>query len=265
MSRQPKEDSHHQAFAQLLRGELSSLSLDRVALQVARLEFPSLQLVELSAGLDQLATEVRARMIHGFRLAAERRLFEELGFAGNEDDYYNPRNSCLNWVLESRIGIPISLSVLYIEVARRLGVAVDGIAAPGHFLVRLEDDGETFYLDPFRGGLIREDVESEVPSTLLLPASARVIAVRMLNNLRQIYLERRAWEKAEQTLNWLLLVDARDGDAWRQRSAARAALGRFRAAALDLERFLQLSPDSPDAEQMRQQVSQLHRMHATQN
>jgi regulator of sirC expression with transglutaminase-like and TPR domain len=259
------EDSRTIAFAQLLRGEIPSLTLDRVALEVARLEYPALPLAAITQPLDQLAQEVRSRMIQGFRLAAERRLFEELGFAGNEEDYYNPRNSCLNWVLESHTGIPITLSIVYIEVARRLGVRVDGIGAPGHFLIRLEDDGDTFYLDPFRGGLIRENVESDIPANFLVSATPRTIAIRMLNNLRQIYLERRAWPKAEAVLNWILTADPRDGAALRQRSATRAALRQFRAAALDLERFLSLHADSPDAEELRRQLTQLHRMHASQN
>ncbi len=253
------------AFAQLLRGEPQALTLDRVALEVARLEFPNLTLDQITAPLDQLAAEVRSRMLHGFRLAAQRRLFEELGFAGNEDDYYNPLNSCLNWVLDTRTGIPISLCVLYIEVARRLGVRVDGVSAPGHFLVRLEDDGETFYLDPFRGGIIRDDVESEVPATLLLPATPRVIAIRMLNNLRQIYIDRRSWLKAQAVLDWILTADPRDADALRQRSATRASLRRFKAAAQDLERYLQIAPESPDTEELQKQLLQLRRLHAAQN
>lgn len=259
------EDSNTAAFARLLRGEDKELSLDRVALEVARLEFAGLPLAAITKPLDQLAQEVRSRMLHGFRLAAERRIFEELGFAGNEDDYYNPLNSCLNWVLRSRAGIPISLSLLYIEVARRLGVVVDGIAAPGHFLVRLDDDGESFYLDPFRGGIIREDIESEIPSTLLLPATPRVIAIRMLNNLRQIYIERRAWSKAAAVLDWILTADPRDGDALRQRSATRAGLHQFRAAAQDLERFLSLHSEAANADEIRKQIHQLNRMHASQN
>jgi regulator of sirC expression with transglutaminase-like and TPR domain len=258
-------DSNSDAFSRLLRGDNGALTLDLVALVVARIEFPHLQAPEIVAPLDRLAAEVRARMRHGFRLAAERRLFEELSFAGNEVDYYNPLNSCLNWVLDSKLGIPISLSVLYMEVARRLDVRVDGIAAPGHFLIRLEEDGDTYYLDPFRGGIIREDLESEIDPQFLNASPPRAIAIRMLNNLRQIYLERRVWAKAEAVLNWLLTAEPRDGDALRQRSAARAGQHRYKASAADLEQYLKLFPQVQDADDLNNQLLRLKRMHASQN
>jgi regulator of sirC expression with transglutaminase-like and TPR domain len=258
-------DKTRAALEEILRGREDALTLDRAAAEIARIEFPALQDAEVVAQLDRLAEAVQKRMQYGFRLAAERHLFEALGYAGNEEDYYNPHNSCLNWVLSSKRGIPITLCVMYMEVARRLNVAVDGIGAPGHFLVRLEEDGDTFYLDPFRGGIIREEVEEEVDARYLAPARKRSIIIRMLNNLRQIYLERRAWAKAEAVLDLVLTADPKDGDALRQRSAARAARQRFKAAAQDLERYLALFPDVEDAEELKKQLSRLQRMHAAQN
>jgi regulator of sirC expression with transglutaminase-like and TPR domain len=253
------------AFLQLLLGQETAISLDRAAVRVAEIELGVLEERSVLTELDRLAELVRREMLHGFRLAAERVLFERLGFGGNEDDYYNPRNSCLPWVLAERRGIPIALSVVYIEVARRLGIAVDGIAAPGHFVVRIEEAGDTYYLDPFRGGLIREDIEEEVEPHHLLPAKQRAIVIRMLNNLRQIYLARRSWAKAERTLDYLLSADPRDLDAFRQRSAARAGLRKFRLAAQDLERILELSPSHPEADEFKLQVTRLNRLHAGQN
>ncbi len=253
------------AFVHLLQGQETALTLDRAAARIAAIETGILEERETIRELDRLADLVREEMIHGFRLAAERVLFERLGFGGNEEDYYNPRNSCVPWVLAERRGIPIALSVIYMEVGRRLGVAVDGIGAPGHFLVRLEEDGDTYYLDPFRGGLIRDEVEGEVDARFLAPAPKRAIAIRMLNNLRQIYIGRKSWAKAERVLDFLLLADPRDGDALRQRSAARAGIRRFRAAAQDLEQLLSLEPAHSDAEEIKTQIIRLNRLHAGQN
>jgi regulator of sirC expression with transglutaminase-like and TPR domain len=252
-------------FRAVLQGDESALELDLGAYVIASLVAPPVAVSHYLSQLDQLAQRVAARSQWGFRLGAQSLLFDELGFAGNEDDYYNPRNSCLPWVLASKRGIPITLSALYIEVARRLGVPVHGIAAPGHFLVRLQEDGEDFYIDPFRRGKIRDDIAEDLPAPLRSPAPKQIIFLRMLNNLRQIYLLRRNWEKASAILTYILTADPHDGDALRQRSAARAGLQQFRGAASDLELFLRLEPQHPEAKALEEQLSTLRRMHASTN
>ena len=249
----------------ILRLEDESINLDEAALLIARIEYPNLPLAPWLAELDYHAEEIRRRNTRSFRLAAQQYLFGELQLAGNEDDYYNAHNSCLNYVLESRRGIPITLCLLYMELGRRLGVEVDGIGAPGHFLVRLEEEDDTYYLDIYNGGKIRDDIEGEVDARFLVAAPKRMILIRMLNNLRIIYLQRQAWTKAAEVLNLLLEADPVDADALRQRAATLAATHRFQAAAQDLDRYLQLRPFDPDKEELQGQISRLRRMHAHKN
>lgn len=254
-----------QALRRLLRQEEESIELDVAALLVAQIEFPDLPLEPYLATLDFHASEIHRRRRRSFRLAIHDYLFHTAGFAGNVADYYNPHNSCLNRVLETKTGIPITLSVLYIELARRLGVPVDGIGAPGHFIVRLEEEDDTYYIDPFQQGLIRDDVLEDVPESALLPAPKRTIVIRMLNNLRLIYLQRQNWTKARQVLDLLLEADPVDADAIRQRAATLAATQQFRSAAEELERYLKLRPFDPDKEELQNQIGRLHRMHSHKN
>jgi regulator of sirC expression with transglutaminase-like and TPR domain len=249
----------------ILRMEDESINLDEAALHIARIEFPDLPIAPWLAELDYHAEQIRQRNPRSFRLAAHEYLFNELCFAGNEEDYYNPHNSCLNHVLESRRGIPITLSILYIELARRLGIKVDGIGAPGHFLVRLEEEDDTYYLDVYNQGRIRETVEEEVDARFLVAAPKRMILIRMLNNLRMIYLQRQAWTKAATVLDLLLEADPVDADALRQRAATLAANHRFQAATHDLDTYLRLRPFDPDKEELQNQISRLRRMHAHKN
>ncbi len=254
-----------EALEALLGGEESALPLDEAALAIAAIEFPDLRARACLEALDAHAKAIARAGGSGFRTEAERHLFQREGFRGNDNDYYDPRNSCLNWVLESKRGIPISLSVLYMELGRRLGVEVNGIAAPGHFVVRLLEEGDVYYIDPFRGGAIRDDLEEELPATVLRPATKRVIVLRMLNNLRQIYLNRRAWRKAELVLDWILRGEPLDRSAWQQRAAARIGLRRYRDAVRDLEQMLALKPDTDDRKEIETQIRQLREMQSLLN
>ena len=239
-------------------------NLDEAALHIARIVYPNLPLAPWLAELDFHAEEIRRRSSRGFRVGAHEYLFQELGISGNEDDYYNANNSCLNYVLETRKGIPITLCLLYMELGRRLGVTVDGIGAPGHF-VRIDEEGDTYYIDPHKGGQIREDIEEELDPRYLVATPKRVMLVRMLNNLRLIFLQRQAWGKAADVLNLLLEADPLDADALRQRAATCAATQRYQVAAQDLERYLQLRPMDPDKEELQGQIARLRRMHAHKN
>jgi regulator of sirC expression with transglutaminase-like and TPR domain len=253
------------ALLSILRYQDEEPNLDLACLQIAEIEFPGLPAQPWLDTLDFHAEQIHRLGLPSFRLAAHRYLFAEAGFRGNEEDYYNPLNSCLNHVLESHGGIPITLSVIYMEIARRLGVKVDGIGAPGHFLVRLDEDGDEYYIDPFRRGQIRDDVVGEVDVRYLTPTPKRTILIRMLNNLRLIYLQRQSWRKASRVLDLLLEADPVDADALRQRAASYAATLRYRSAAQDLERYLELRPFDPDIEELKGQVTRLHRMHAHKN
>jgi len=179
-------------------------TLDQAALLIGAWDYPERDLDKYRAQLDRIAHKVApevelATSGIGRARAISDCLFDHLGFAGNTDDYYDPRNSFLCDVLDRRIGIPISLSVLYLEVARRVGVLAQGVNFPGHFLVRVAIEDAWLFLDPYSGGraLTPTDLEALLrkttnPDAILEPsviaaASKRQILSRMLVNLAGIY------------------------------------------------------------------------------
>jgi regulator of sirC expression with transglutaminase-like and TPR domain len=209
----------------LLAGEESVL-LDVAALELASVEYPGLNTGPFLDLLDSYARELGERLDEDssgqeFVEAARLYLFEELGFQGNQQDYYHPSNSCLNDVLTDRTGLPITLAVVFMEVARRLGRKVNGIGLPGHFLVQYEDTDYSAYLDPFHGGrflslqqcreLALEAARVDIfqAPQYLTPVSRRHIVVRMLNNLRNAYARRQEARKSIEVLN--LLLEAEPG------------------------------------------------------
>ncbi|MBM3814180.1 MAG: hypothetical protein FJW20_21350 [Acidimicrobiia bacterium] len=205
----------------LVIGGDETVPLDVAALELASIEFPGLEPEPFLELLDSYATELAERVSDGeeFVEAARQYLFDELGFCGNQADYYHPRNSCLNEVLVHRAGLPITLSVVYMELARRLGRNVAGIGLPGHFLVRYSESGSTAYIDPFHGGRIlsvsqcrdlalevaRIDID-QAPASLE-PVTRRHIVVRMLNNLRNAYQRTRQISRAIAVLDLLIEAD----------------------------------------------------------
>ncbi len=153
------KDPDAQSLVDLLARRPSRIELDRAALEIARIEYPNL---DAGASIEQLdhhalAIAERARDLsdgRSFVEAANEYLFVEAGFRGNDEDYYNPENSCLNRVLETKRGIPITLSVIYIEIARRLSKPARGVGLPGHFIVRYDDAEYSALIDPYHGGAI---------------------------------------------------------------------------------------------------------------
>ena len=250
----------------LLAGQRSDLSLDRAALILATIEYPGLALEANLHALDSLAEAVAERTRfaangHEFIAEANRFLFEELGFRGNAEDYYNPHNSCLNEVLKQRAGIPISLSVMYLEIARRLERPVFGIGLPGHFVVRYDDGQYATYIDPFQGGALLNADECYALASVKFPdprvlqaVDNRQILFRMINNLRGIYFSRRLYRKALQVMD--LLIDATPSvpDHYKQRAMLHFQLQQMGAARADLEHYLQMAPDAEDREEREQQL-----------
>ncbi len=184
--------------------------LDIAALEIASIETPDLDPEPFLGILDRIASGIAARLPPSasgpeFVRVANEYLFGDLGFRGNEIDYNDPRNSCLNYVLDRRTGIPIALSVIYIEVARRLGQPVSGVGLPGHFIVEYNDGEFATYIDPFHSGklldleecrqLARDRTGSEADATALAPVGTRYILVRMLNNLRSAYFRGKQFDK----------------------------------------------------------------------
>jgi regulator of sirC expression with transglutaminase-like and TPR domain len=248
--------------------------LDLAALEIASIEAPDLDPQPYLAILDRIASGIASRLPspaagREFVPAANRYFFEELGFHGNEIDYNDPRNSCLNYVLDRRTGLPITLSVVYIEVARRLGQPVSGIGLPGHFIVEYNDGEFSTYIDPFHSGrlltagecrqLARERTGSDADSTALAPVGTRYILVRMLNNLRSAYFRSKQFEKMVAVTDLLLEGFPENAGYYKARGFARLRMRQFRGAQSDLEMYLKYAPDAEDRPQVTQQLGAIHR------
>lgn len=252
----------------------AALPLLPTALLIARDEYPGLDPAEYDALVqshaDHLRTEVQAIESTALKMAAiNRHLFEEVGYTGNHDAYYDPRNSYLNQVLERRLGNPISLAVVQMEVARRLGIPLDGVSFPGHFLVRLPVDGGLLVMDPFNGGrplaveelrerarphLGGEAPDDKVLLQILTPAPHRAILARVLRNLHGVYAEAGEWDRAARSADRVLRLVPEETDALRDRGLAYLELGHIEGARRDLTRYLQQSPDASDAESIRERL-----------
>jgi regulator of sirC expression with transglutaminase-like and TPR domain len=248
--------------------------LDVAALEIASIEAPDLDPQPYLAMLDRMASGIASSLSSGaagreFVPAANRYLFDELGFRGNQVDYNDPRNSCLNYVLDRRTGIPITLSVVYIEVARRLGQPVSGVGLPGHFIVEYNDGDFSAYIDPFQSGrlltaddcrqLARERTGSDADSTALAPVGTRYILVRMLNNLRSAYLRGKQFEKMVAVTDLLLEGFPENAGYYKARGFARLRMRQFRGAQSDLEMYLKYAPDADDRPQVAEQLGAIHR------
>jgi regulator of sirC expression with transglutaminase-like and TPR domain len=205
--------------------------------------------------------------------AINRHLFEELGYAGDHDEYYDPRNSYINEVFERRLGNPISLAVVQIEVARRLGVPLDGVSFPGHFLVRLPVDDGILVMDPFNGGRplgadeLRERAKphlgGDVPDDnallqILDPAPHRAILVRVLRNLHGVYAQREEWDRAARSADRVLKLVPDQPDALRDRGLAYLKMEYRKGALADLSRYLHVAPKASDADAMRERLIDLN-------
>ncbi len=257
----------------------ASLPLLGTALLIARDEYPELEAGTYDTLLQCHAEHLRGEIdaIEAWPLkmqAINRHLFEELGYAGDHEQYYDPRNSYLNEVFERRLGNPISLALVQMEVARRLGMPLDGISFPGHFLVRLPVDDGVLVMDPFNRGRpldvdeLRErakphlggDVpDDEALQHILSPASHRGMLVRMLRNLHGVYVERGDWERAVRSADRILRLSPGSGEALRDRGLGYLELGYAHGARQDLMRYLQLHPSASDSDVLRDRLIGLGR------
>ncbi len=261
------------AFAEILRASDERIDLAHSALLIAAEEYPALDIAGYLARLDELAGEVAPRLLPA-RTAAERVavlnqfLFAEQGFAGNREHYEDPRNSFLNEVLDRCAGIPITLSLVYMEVARRAGVEVDGVGFPGHFLVK-HGTQAPIIVDTFFGAVLtREECQSRLAAMLGAPAqlrpelhlrkaSAREILVRLLGNLKVLYIRSADFGRALACCERILLVAPDTPHELRDRGLVYEKLECFGAAAADLKRFLELAPDDESAAAVRERLASL--------
>jgi regulator of sirC expression with transglutaminase-like and TPR domain len=256
---------------------LAALPDDRVdvlvgALLIAKDEYPALDVGFESGRLDEIAAPLGR--LDGLDAADQatllgERLFGECGFRGNADDYYDPKNSFLNDVLDRKVGIPITLSLVYTEVARRAGVPASGVGFPGHFLVRIETvSGEPLVIDPFGGGRVvgrgtleslleRGGAQGRGKRSLLAPASARGILFRMLMNLKGVYASRGELSRLLVVLSRLLELSPDSATELRDRGLVAMRLGATRVAESDLRRYVELLPDASDVDEMRKLVGKL--------
>jgi len=265
-------------FQALIEQPDDEIDLAEGALLIAKKAYPDLDIGDYLSRIDRLAHAVSERLPAAASetdriLALNRYLFVELGFGPNVEDYYDQRNSFLNDVLERRVGIPISLSVLYIEVGRRVGLPLQGVSFPGHFLVKCKLEQGVVVLDPYGSGtsLSLPDLQQRLRATrggevsraivaaMLVAADKKQILARMLRNLKAIYVEQGDHNRALPVMDWIVSVVPGDAAEVRDRGLLYLQLEGFRAALRDLELYLALAPSADDAQQIRGRVGELRR------
>jgi regulator of sirC expression with transglutaminase-like and TPR domain len=263
------DDEIDLAEAALLIAKSVNADLD-IERYLSQIEGLALQLAERLS--DSQSETDRIRALNQF-------LFDEQGFAPNVENYYDPRNSFLNEVLERRVGIPISLSILYIEVGRRVGLPLCGVSFPGHFLVKCKVSDGLIVLDPYCRGVslslhdlqqrLREvkggEVSRAIIAGMLVSANKKEILARVLRNLKAIYVEREDDNAALSVMEWIITLTPADASEVRDRGLLFAKLECPRAALEDLERYLELAPDAEDAHDLRTRMVELRQAAARLN
>jgi regulator of sirC expression with transglutaminase-like and TPR domain len=267
----------------LVAGPDHELDLPTAVLLVAQEEYPSLETERYLAELERLGNQLRTRLPDALSsapdqvLALNALLFTEEGFCGNSKDYYDPRNSYLNEVLDRRTGLPITLSLVYVEVGRRAGLPLFGVGFPSHFLVSYGDGGtERLLIDPFRGGRIlsTEDCERLLRASYgesvalqpwhLEPSSARQILTRVITNLKVAYLRQGDMARALRSSEQLSVVAPSPAEL-RDRGIIAYRLGKLRDASRNLKQYLDLVPDAEDADVVRQYLQQVRELRERRN
>ena len=248
------------------------------ALLVARDAYPDLDATAHVANVDFLARELGAsrpsRLPPDAQAAAlVDHLYRRHGFRGNESEYQDPKNSYLNVVLERRVGIPVSLAVVYVEVARRCCLRAQGIGFPGHFLMSVGEGPDAIIVDPFRGALpdrralakllSRSGQPRRLQEDMLLPTPTRHIIARMLMNLRGIHAARGDYPRLLVVLDRLIDLMPEMADEVRDRGLLWAKLGAPQAALDDLKRYVEALPHAGDAAEVRRLIDQLESRPAT--
>ena len=263
-------------FRALLGQDDAKIDLARACLMVAQDAYPALDVGRYLAELDRMGARLRtehpeATAVEDKIIALNQFLFEELGYSGNADDYYDPRNSYLNDVMDRRTGIPITLSVIYMETGRRMGLPVEGVSFPGHFLVRVPMRRGMLVIDPFAGGVplseddLRARLKRVVPraatgrispedlplDTFLEPASNRQVLARLLRNLKGIWREKDEPQRLLAVLDRILVVSPDSHDDLRDRGLLYERLECWRPALQDLRDYLAREPEAPDMDDVR--------------
>jgi regulator of sirC expression with transglutaminase-like and TPR domain len=268
-------------FALLASGPDDALDLAHASLLIAAEEYPDLDVAGSLARLDALGATLRARLedlrAPAIVSALNHLLFVEEGFRGNPDDYYDARNSFLNDVLDRRLGIPITLSVLYMEVGRRAGLEVEGVGLPGHFIVRVSDGQAALLVDPFHEGRVLTEADCQrrldriyagkvtLEPELLAPSTRKAILARLLRNLKTIYVKAEDYPRALKIVELLQLLCPELPEEVRDRGLIHAALDCYALAAQDLEAYVARVPESPETLALRQKIEEMRRQAARLN
>jgi regulator of sirC expression with transglutaminase-like and TPR domain len=244
------------------------IDLARAALLYARDAYPDLDpgayLDQLDAWADALRPAIESRQSDPPFETLNDLLFDRLGFHGNETDYYDPRNSYLNAVIERRTGLPIALSAVYLELGWRVGLPLNGVGLPGHFIVRYDSAGRVWLLDPFHGGdvlseadcarLVQRSTGGPFDPALLQPVTRRQMLTRMLTNLQAVYIHRDALAEARSVMERLIELNPDAPEYVRDLGLIHFRLGAYRQAIDRLESYFALKPGAPDTQSIRQVI-----------
>jgi regulator of sirC expression with transglutaminase-like and TPR domain len=260
-------------FEKLMKKPVQQVRLAEAALYIARDEYPEINIRSYLTLLNEWSVKLKktaARKPTMARLEIlNDLLFEKMQFSGNIDNYYDPKNSFLNHVIDSRKGIPISLSVIYLELAWNLGIDAAGIGFPGHFLVGVNDAGTMLYVDSFYRGRVMtvsdcmefwndiSEGELEFQESFLTSISKHQILIRMLRNLKSIYLEQKNYKKLISVLDKLVILNPHIPDEARDRGIIHYQMQAYRLALNDFEHYLSATPESEDADVIRQYIEVL--------
>ena len=261
-------------FGDILRSEDEDIDLARAALLIASTEYPKLRVERELCRIGALAEGVAYRfadeddpLFHVNTLSEY--LFDEIQFRGNHDEYYDPRNSYLNDVLDRKLGIPITLALVYIEVGVRAGLPLVGVGMPGHFMVRHRDVPDLL-IDPFNRGILltedecaqrlKEATRASVPwdAGYLTPINNREFIARMIRNLKAIYIRRRDYDKVLMMIDGLLLTQPHPSPERRDRGVVNYRLGNYSEALDDLEAYVESGPSVPDGGDVQRLIDQIH-------
>ncbi len=271
-----------QAFEALTAQEDCEIDLAQAALLIASIEYHDLDPAQSLSHLDALARRVRTLLalpepemvpqlpdnIKPLTVieALNKILFEDENFQGNRDDYYNADNSFLNKVLEKHCGNPITLSLLYIEVGKRVGIQIDGIGFPYHFMVRHQWEQSVIYIDPFSGGTLLNEQDCEkrlqqiaqhnikLHAQWFEPISHKNMLIRILNNLKRIYIDKDDYIHAQAICDLIVLLTPQAGSERRDRGLVYLQLKQYGRALHDLKAYLELTPKAEDRYEIRNHI-----------
>ena len=274
MRSSPAPETPRRKLEDILARPDREVNLAEAALLVAAEEYLDLDIRGYLVRLDEMGCALRQRLDEEPRperaiMALNRYMFQELGFRGNTEQYYDPRNSYLNEVVDRRTGIPITLSTVYMEVARRAGLEVEGVALPGHFVVRVQTPARPLLVDPFHGGTLLTEKDCQerldrifggrvkLEPKMLGPCKRKDMLERLLRNLKAIYLRDQDTDRALRVVDLIVRLQPGSAEDLRDRGVLFASLDCYGLAARDLESYLALAPGAKDAEDLAARVALL--------